>query len=252
MCYTVKTEPLGYTVRRRYNDFVWLRETLVGKYNGLFIPALPSTNKFNATQRITGEKLDVNGDFVKGRMHQLHLFTQQLCRIPFIRTEPAFVAFISIQNEKEFKIITESAAPSGTAYPGSTTGTSALEKHAAFADTNWRNDGLEYWNSALDFYVISQVDSNRTITEFKRQLDLIRQALETLEKECRSNGRKALQFVSSTNSLQEQFLNWQKTENDLLDSATNEYINPHGSKVKTLMTNLTLGQLTYTNNIAVS
>lgn len=246
----MKTEPLGYTVRRRYNDFVWLRDTLVAKYHGLFIPALPSTNKY-ISQRLSGEKLDVNGDFVKGRMHQLHLFTQQLCRIPFIRTEPAFIAFISIQNEKEFKLITDSTPSTGTSYPGAGATNSVLEKHSSFGD-DWRNDGLDYWNNALETYTISQVDSNRTITEFKRQLDVLKSTLESLEKECRSNGRKALQFVSATNALQEQFLNWQKTESELLDPATNEYINPHGAKVKNLMTNLTLGQLTYTNNISVS
>lgn len=184
-------------------------------------------------------------------MHQLHLFTQQLCRIPFLRTEPAWIAFISIQNEKEFKLITDSTPPSGTSYPGPSANNAVLEKHSSFGD-NWRNDGLEYWISTLEAYTISQVDSNRTITEFKRQLDLLRTTLEALEKECRSNGRKAVQFVNSTNALQEQFLNWQKTETDLLDPVTNEYVNPHGTKLRNLMTNLTLGQLTYTNNISVS
>eukprot|EP01035_Chromulina_nebulosa_P019160 gene19160-25002_t len=45
-----KTEPLGYSVKRRYNDFVWLREILTSRYLGLFIPALPSTTPFSVAK----------------------------------------------------------------------------------------------------------------------------------------------------------------------------------------------------------
>lgn len=232
----MKTDPLDYSVRRRYNDFAWLRDTLVTKYSGLFIPALPATTKLRgATQHFTGEKIDIHGDFVKNRMSQLHMFVQQLCRIPFIRTDPAFIAFVSISNDKEWKSISENA--------------SALDKHPSF--DNWKNEGLDLWFNILDAYMINQVDSNRSIIEFRRQLDLILKALEVIEKDARATGTKAVHFVVSSNQLQEQFLSWQKIENDLLDPNSNEYINPHGSRVKQLMTNLLLGQLQWTNNIAV-
>ncbi len=236
MTYLVKTDPSGYSVRRRYNDFAWLRETLVTKYNGLFIPALPATTKLRgATQHFTGEKVDIHGDFVKNRMSQLHMFAQQLCRIPFIRTDPAFLAFISITNDKEWKSISENVA--------------FLEKHPSFE--NWKNEGIEVWFNILDDYIINQVDSNRSICEFRRQLDFIIRTLEMIERDARYTGTKAVHFVVASNQLQEQFLAWQKLENDLLDPNSNEYINPHGPRVKQLMTNLALGQLQWSSNMAV-
>ena len=35
--YTVKTAPQGWTVKRRYNDFFWLRDTLQKLHPGVFV-----------------------------------------------------------------------------------------------------------------------------------------------------------------------------------------------------------------------
>ena len=35
--YTIKTSPLGCAVKRRYNDFYWLRETLEKFHPGVFV-----------------------------------------------------------------------------------------------------------------------------------------------------------------------------------------------------------------------
>jgi hypothetical protein len=234
--YVVKTDPLGYSVKRRFNDFAWLREALVHRYSGLFIPALPSTTRLRgATQRLTGEKTDIQGDFVKNRMAQLNMFAHQLCRIPFVRTDPAFIAFVSISNDKEWKNITDNPQN--------------IEKHTSFE--NWKNDGLDIWFNILDEYIVNQVDSDRSIMEFRRQLDMIIKILELIEKEAKITGTKAVHFVLSSNQLQEQFLTWQKLENDLLGPGANEVVSPHGPRVKQLMTNLLLGQLQWTSNMAV-
>lgn len=39
--YLVRTEPYTYLVRRRYSDFVWLRETLQRRFVGMLLPSLP-------------------------------------------------------------------------------------------------------------------------------------------------------------------------------------------------------------------
>ena len=98
--YNVKTEPMGFMVRRRYNDFNWLRETLASKYEGLFIPTLP-TSSFLAISS------DPNGVFVRNRMVQLQLFMQTLIQIPFVMFDSNLRDFLSVLDEKEFKILTE-------------------------------------------------------------------------------------------------------------------------------------------------
>jgi len=35
--YTVKTAPFGWVVKRRFNDFFWLRETLHKLHPGVFV-----------------------------------------------------------------------------------------------------------------------------------------------------------------------------------------------------------------------
>ena len=46
--YLVKTTPapFAYEVRRRFSDFVWLRNILVQRYPGMMIPSLPEKNYF--------------------------------------------------------------------------------------------------------------------------------------------------------------------------------------------------------------
>jgi hypothetical protein len=222
--YTVKTEPTGYTVRRRYNDFQWLRDCLVSRYTGLFIPALPATTTFNAKSALVGGKTDVEGDFVKSRMAQLHMFAQQICRIPFLRTDPSLHAFISLQSEKDFKTAVDQG----------------VEKVAAYE--NWDNEGLNSWLSAIESCPLNMVDTSRTIGDFHRQLDNIRTALDQMDRECRNTGRKAVALAKAMQSLTEQTIAWQKVELDLLDPNKNEYKNSQGSRIRVLMNQLVAGQ----------
>jgi hypothetical protein len=222
--YTVKTEPTGYTVRRRYNDFQWLRDTLVSRYTGLFIPALPATTTFTAKAAMVGGKTDVEGDFVKSRMAQLHMFAQQICRIPFLRTDPSLHAFISLQSEKDFKTAVDHG----------------VEKVAAYE--NWNNEGLNSWLAAIESCSLSTVDTSRTIGDFQRQLENIRTALEQMDRECRNTGRKAVTLAKAMQSLTEQTISWQKVELDLLDPNKNEYKNSQGSRIRVLMNQLVAGQ----------
>ncbi len=45
--YTIKTSPLGWAVKRRYNDFYWLRETLQKFHPGVFVPPIPKKKRKN-------------------------------------------------------------------------------------------------------------------------------------------------------------------------------------------------------------
>lgn len=100
--YNVRTDPAGFIVKRRYNDFAWLRESLINAYPGLFIPALPTTSGFRG-RTAGGGKTDVESDYVKNRMTQLQLFLNKLSKIPFLKTDSSLLGFLSITGDKEYK-----------------------------------------------------------------------------------------------------------------------------------------------------
>lgn len=233
MVYTVKTEPVGYSVRRRYKDFVWLRDVLVARYTGLFVPALPASTAFSTKVSLTGGKVDTEGDFVKNRMTQLHMFAQQICKVPFFRSDPNLHAFVSLQSERDFKIAVEQG----------------VEKLSAYE--NWRNEGLDAWLQLLDTFTAEKVDTARTVGDFYRQLDSIRSTLDHIDRECRNTGRKAILLAKAMNALTEQTVQWQKLELDLLDPNKNEYLNPHGSRLRILMNQLVVGQTFWSNTTNV-
>jgi len=72
--YLVRTEPYTYLVRRRYSDFVWLRETLVSRYVGLLVPSLPP-------KTFTQAKSNDGSNHVKQRMRMLGLFLEKLVEV---------------------------------------------------------------------------------------------------------------------------------------------------------------------------
>jgi hypothetical protein len=234
--YTVKTEPQKYIVRRRYNDFAWLRDTLAATYEGLFIPSIPATTVFGKNALSMGSKTDVNGDFVKNRMQQLQLFMHQLCRIPFLRTDPSLHSFLSVQNEKEFKQITE--APVNVTNGGG-------------AD-NWTNVGLNMWIKLVDHTVINPLTAERLVGDFKRQLDLLAHRLNQVDSECRVAGKKAVLCAAAMGALSEHVAAWAGTEGDLVDPQKNEYVDPYGKTKKLQVEGLAAGQAHWAHTVGVS
>jgi hypothetical protein len=170
-------------------------------------------------------------------MYQLHLFTQQLCRIPFLRTDPALHAFIAIQSDKDFKLIMEQG----------------FERSPIYESSKWKNESLEEWFVLIDAINLDKsIDTHRTMGDFHRQLEAIRIGLDSLDRECRATGRKAMLLSQSMNALTETVFNWQKIEYDLLDPNKNEYQNPHGIKIKNLLSQLVAGQSYWSTSINVS
>ncbi|CAK75248.1 unnamed protein product (macronuclear) [Paramecium tetraurelia] len=93
--YIINTEPIGWNVQRRYNDFVWLREVLNKMYPGRYIPPLPKKTVLKNDQEL----------YLIKRMKFLEKFLQGLFQIELIRHDKWFYAFLSIKEEKDFKQI---------------------------------------------------------------------------------------------------------------------------------------------------
>lgn len=104
--YNIQITSPSYYVARRFNDFRWFHETLSKAYTGLFIPALP-TIWMTMAKNSDASRTDARSDFVRNRIIQLNIFLQQLLRIPFLRTHPAWHLFFSAsKSSSDFKAFT--------------------------------------------------------------------------------------------------------------------------------------------------
>jgi hypothetical protein len=232
----VKSDQLKTSVRRRYNDFAWLRDILASTYEGLFIPSIPATIVFNTKSTLSGgRKTDLNGEFVKNRMAQLNLFMQQICSIPFLRSDPSLHSFFTVSCEKEFKQITEA--------PISETNGGGVD--------NWANIGLSMWAKLVDAHEVHQEEADCVINDFKRQLDVLSATLAQVDNGCRAVGRKAVQYAAQMKGLGDLVRSWAATEAQLLDPHANRYVDPCGKKKRECMDGLVQGQDHWTLYTAV-
>ena len=91
--YEVHTEPLGYMVERRYNDFFLLRKLLQKYYPSFYIPPLPDKKMGN--KRFT-EK------FILKRMKFLNIFINNLAKSESFKASEILLAFLSFQDRAKF------------------------------------------------------------------------------------------------------------------------------------------------------
>lgn len=92
--YLVKTEPSGKQVRRKYSDFVWLRQTLASIFISNAIPQIPGKGKMSNDR--FGES------FINKRMRCLEKFLNLLTKDPLIKNSHLLYDFLSIKQEADF------------------------------------------------------------------------------------------------------------------------------------------------------
>ncbi|XP_024081111.1 sorting nexin-30-like isoform X2 [Cimex lectularius] len=81
-----------YIVRRRYNDFVWLRNKLIESFPTLVVPALPAKHSVL-------EQLDrYSRPFIMTRMAMLHSYLQRLTSHPVFSCSPVLELFLRAQS----------------------------------------------------------------------------------------------------------------------------------------------------------
>ena len=91
--YLVQTEPLGYQVRRRFNDFIWLHDILKSIYINVIIPPLYKKNNY----------LYALKDYqIEKRIRYLNKFIEEVSRHPLLRSSQMFYDFISMKDDQDF------------------------------------------------------------------------------------------------------------------------------------------------------
>lgn len=189
--YTVRTEPFGYVVRRRFSEFVLLRDFLSRTYCGLFIPALPieslmSTNILNT---------DIDSDFIRNRTIQLNFFVSQISLIPFLLTSGVVKAFLSLQNDfKNADFLACEPCPS---------------------------EGEQTWKLMIDSYTLP-LDAERVLADIKRQLNSLNGSLAALETECLALSRAATAYSRQLGVTRDKLQLWYEAEKDIADPSKNE------------------------------
>ena len=92
--YLVETKPLGFKVRRRFSDFIWLHDILKSLYINCVIPPIIKKNY------IMG--IDVEG--INKRIRVVEKFLQEISVHPLLGRSEIFYDFISLRNDKDFSI----------------------------------------------------------------------------------------------------------------------------------------------------
>ena len=99
VAYLIATSPLNWKVRRRFNDFEWLHQTLVNNYNYCLIPPIP--NKRKNLNKIVTDKFDES--FLRKRSRKFEKFLSYLINDPILRNTQVVYDFLSIEKDDDFQ-----------------------------------------------------------------------------------------------------------------------------------------------------
>jgi hypothetical protein len=87
--YQVAVPSLGWSVKRRYNDFSWLRTALATSNPGSYIPPVPP-------KKPTG---NFSENFIKKRQKMLNKYLSSILRDPVLRSSPETLVFFKENDE---------------------------------------------------------------------------------------------------------------------------------------------------------
>ena len=90
--YTVETKPFDFRTKKRYSDFLWLRNVISLMYANCVIPPLCKKNYVDRFSDI----------LINKRMRSIEKFMNGLLIHPLIKNSQILFDFLSIQNEEDF------------------------------------------------------------------------------------------------------------------------------------------------------
>ena len=89
--FLITTNPININVRRKHEDFVWLRERLSILFNLNILPRLPKKGKVNEDKHINK------------RMRNYERFLVYLAKDPLVKNSQIFFDFLTIENDSDFE-----------------------------------------------------------------------------------------------------------------------------------------------------
>ena len=92
LTYLVETNPFGFQVRRRFNDFLWLHDILKSLYINAIIPPLNKKSYLYTMKEAQIAK----------RIRTLEKFIREIAAHPLLRNSQIFYDFITMRDEKDF------------------------------------------------------------------------------------------------------------------------------------------------------
>ena len=90
--YTIETQPFGLRTKKRYSDFLWLRNTLALMYSNCVIPPLCKKNYVDRFSEA----------LINKRMRSIEKFLNGLLIHPLIKNSQILFDFLSVENESDF------------------------------------------------------------------------------------------------------------------------------------------------------
>ncbi|EGR34144.1 PX domain protein [Ichthyophthirius multifiliis] len=91
--YIIQTQPLDWTVSRRYNDFCWLHQTLEKAYPGISIPPIPKKQTTRNFQPL----------FLNKRMAFMQQFLNKIFKSPELKNSKYIEGFLGMVSDEQFK-----------------------------------------------------------------------------------------------------------------------------------------------------
>jgi hypothetical protein len=231
--YLVRTEPYTYLVRRRYSDFLWLRQVLERRYIGMLLPCLPPKNYTGgvpvpgkSSSSSTSDRMSVDGSssnlnkgaesssHVQHRMRMLSIFLEKIVNIPYVRGDSSVLAFLSIQNEKEWE---------------------EAQKQTALEDLfTSKSTGCQMWRKTLASAVIPE-NGQRILLDFISQLDYLSGHISKMLSITKNIVQRSNERKNETVAFSNAFAEWGRTEQLFGDHQKFEYVNKDSGQMVKLL-----------------
>ena len=198
--YLVVTEPLGYAVRRRYSDFLWLRNTLAARFVGICIPPLPE-------KKMVGNKAD---QFIKSRMRALGLFVERLVLNAYLKNDVSTMAFLSENDPSTWdKVKKGSAGNTGTG-------------------VEMENESEERWKAAITSYNMPG-NADRLVADIRMQINSLEAVMRSLVSSSYRMMNSSYAYTGALHDFNVSYRQVVRLETTGSDEKRVEYVNKSGA-----------------------
>ena len=160
--------PSNGHVRRRFRDFVWIRETLVKRYIGMILPEIPKKN------------MVINEKLLQTRMRGLTSFLIKLVASPFLRTDTTVINFFSMEDETSWQAYKKSLSTNSVATRG---------------ENSIVNEGFSRWTMALQAYRVPE-NENIILAKVRSDVAVLEMLLQKIVPESEKVVEAAEEFAS--------------------------------------------------------